>query len=444
MGYRLQRVQDFARGVRESRALAERERWSRERLERFQDERLAELARYAAEHSAFWRERLPRGRLELSELPVLTKVDLMERFDELVTDARLRRDELLAHLAEVNEDTLYLDEYRVMTSSGSSGRKAVFVYDRAAWRAILTMFLRRGAWVGLRPRLPRTRLALIGGGAPTHMSRRGAQSMNVGMHRLLGLSVTQPLDELVAALNRFQPDFINVYPSTAGLLADEQIAGRLTVSPKGITTNSEPLTPALRERLERAFLVQPTDFYATTEGVWGHECEHGSMHLFDDMCIVENVDDDLEPVAHGEVGSRLLVTNLFNRTQPLIRFEVTDLVAYDTEPCPCGRSLMRVSSLDGRAEDVLTVGGVTVHPLQFGIVTADPDVREFQVVQKGDALRLRVALRDGSAGAEERLGASLRERLAELGVSRPDVSVERVEALERSAGGKLQVVVAAR
>jgi phenylacetate-coenzyme A ligase PaaK-like adenylate-forming protein len=368
----------------------------------------------------------------------------MERFDDLVTDRRLRRDELLEHLGQIHEDALYLGEYRVMTSSGSSGRKAVFVYDRAGWRGVLTMFLRRSDWVGFRPRLPRLRLAMLGGGAPTHMSRRGAQSLDVGAHRLLGLAVTQPLDQLVRALNEFRPDFMNVYPSTAGLLADEQMAGRLRLSLRGLTTNSEPLTRGIRDRLEHAFGVRPTDFYATTEGVWGHDCPEGSMHLFDDMCIVENVDDDFRPVPDGEVGSRLLVTNLFNRVQPLIRFELTDLVAIEPEPCPCGRTLTRVRSLEGRTEDVLCLGGVAVHPLQFGVVTADPDVREFQVVQKGDALRLRVALRDGCSGVEERLRDRVRAELAELGVPRPEVSVERVDALERSPAGKLQVVVAER
>jgi phenylacetate-coenzyme A ligase PaaK-like adenylate-forming protein len=100
---------------------------------------------------------------------------------------------------------------------------------------------------------------MIGGGSPTHMSRRGAQTMDVGVHRLLALSVTQPLDELVSRLNAFKPHFVNVYPSTAGLLADEQLAGRLHLRLRGLTTNSEPLTAELRERLEQAFDVRPTD-----------------------------------------------------------------------------------------------------------------------------------------------------------------------------------------
>jgi phenylacetate-coenzyme A ligase PaaK-like adenylate-forming protein len=144
------------------------------------------------------------------------------------------------------------------------------------------------------------------------------------------------------------------------------------------------------------------------------------------------------------VGSRLLVTNLFNRVQPLIRFEVTDLIAVEPEPCPCGRSLMRVRSLEGRSDDVLELGGVTVHPLQFALVTADPDVREFLVVQESDGLRLRVALREGAEDAPARLRARLGARLEELGVANPTVEVETVEALERSAGGKLRMVVAGR
>jgi hypothetical protein len=70
MGYRMKRLQDFARGVRASGELLERERWLRERLERLQQQRLAELVGHAAAHWPFWRERLPRGRVELSELPV--------------------------------------------------------------------------------------------------------------------------------------------------------------------------------------------------------------------------------------------------------------------------------------------------------------------------------------------------------------------------------------
>ena len=443
MGYRIKRLQDFARGVRESKALLDRERWPREQLERFQQERLEELTRYAAARSPFWREHVPRGRVRLGELPITTKAELIDGFDERVTDRRLQLDTLLDHLDQIDDDALYLGEYRVMTSSGSSGRKAVFVYDRPGWSGIAAMFFRRSDWTGATPRLPRLRLAMIGGASPTHMTRRGAQTLDVGIHRLLPLAVTQPLSELVRGLNEFQPQHLYTYPSIMGQLADEQRAGRLRIAPEALVTSSEPLSPGLRDRLERAFGVRPYNFYATTEGLFGHDCAERSMHLFDDMCIVENVDEEGRPVPAGEPGARLLVTNLFNRALPLIRFEVTDLVTVESEPCPCGRTLMRLRSLEGRAEEILYLGGVTVHPLQFALVTADPDVREFQVVQQDDGLRLRVALRDGAADAPARLRDGVRGRLEKLGVPRPAVEVETVDACERSPGGKLQMIVPA-
>jgi phenylacetate-CoA ligase len=444
MGYRTKRLQDFARGLRESKALLERERWPQARLEQFRRERLQQLIRHARERSPFWRERIPAEAVRLEDIEPLSKDKLMESFDELVTDRRLRLDDLLGHLDRIEGDELHLGEYRAMTSSGSSGRKAVFVYDRPGWSGCLAMFLRRSDWTGANPRLPRLRLAFIAGAASTHMSRRAGKSLDVGLHRLLPLSVTQPLPDLVALLNDFQPDHLNGYPSVMALLAEEQMAGRLQVQPEAIFTNSEPLSPTLRTRLEQSFGVRPYNFYATTEGLYGHDCPEGSMHLFDDMCIVENVDEENQPVPPGEVGARLLVTNLFNQVQPLIRFEVSDLVALEPEPCACGRTLARVRSLEGRAEEVLEVGGVTLHPMQFALVTADPDVREFQVVQERDALRLRVALRNGSDGAQARLRKRLSGRLHDLGVASCPVTVETVDALERSPGGKLQMIVPRR
>ena len=166
------------------------------------------------------------------------------------------------------------------------------------------------------------------------------------------------------------------------------------------------------------------------------------------MCVVENVDEEGRPVPAGERGARMLITNLFNHVQPLIRLEVSDVVTLDPEPCACGRTLARMKAVDGRADDVLrlqgTGGAVAVHPLQFGVVTADHEVREFQIVQRGERLRLRVALREGAVAGEA--AARLRERVAgrltRLGVHSPEIEVETCDALERPASGKVQVVVA--
>jgi phenylacetate-CoA ligase len=447
MSYHLKRIADVGRALRVARQLAQRERWPRERLQEHQRDQLEALVRHAAALAPYYRDRIPAGPVELADLPALDKATLMERFDDIVCDRRLRRDALLEHLDGLDHDALYLGEYRAMTTSGSSGRKGLFVYDRAGFLTTAAQFLRCNEMCGVKPRVPRLKVAFIGGGAPTHMSRRGASLLSVGVHRVLSLSVTMPVPRLVEALNEFQPDYMNAYPSVAALLADEQLAGRLRIGLERMTTSSELRTPEMTERIEAAFGVRPFDVYATTEGLWGCSCEHGEgIHLFEDLALFENVDAEGRPVRDGQPGAQLLVTNLFNRAQPLIRLAISDMVTIDPEPCPCGRTLRRMRAIDGRADDVLELGGVTVHPLQFGVVTADRAVREFQVVQHGERLRLRVVLRERSAVAEatHRLRERVAERLAGLGVDGVTIEVVTCEQIERPPGGKLQMVVADR
>jgi phenylacetate-CoA ligase len=243
--YQRRRLADVAAALRLARTQTGRERRARAQLAHHQQQRLETVVRHAATHSPFYRRRLAEtGALgaepvELSRLPVLDKSLLMEHFDELVCDPRLRRDQLLDWAGQLTRDQLYLDRYRVMLTSGSSGRPGLFVYDPVGWRSIAAQFLRSSGWAGLRPSLPRQRVAWLGGAAPSHISRQGAATLAVGLHRVLSLPVTLPLPQLVEALNQFQPTYLNVYPSVAMWLADEQQAGRLRLSPQILVTAGE-------------------------------------------------------------------------------------------------------------------------------------------------------------------------------------------------------------
>jgi phenylacetate-CoA ligase len=452
--YHRRRLADFARCLPAARAGAERERWPRERLEAFQQERLDDLVRHAVARSRYYRERIarPAGPVALADLPTMDKAQMMESFDSIVCDPRLRRDELLAWVERLERDELWANRYRVMATSGSSGRKGLFAYDARGWAAVGGMFMRQSERFGLRPRLPRRRrMAIVTGSSFSHMSSQGGATLRVGIHRTLSLPMSMPLDRLVAALNDFRPEFMNVYPSIAARLAEEQEAGRLRLSLAGMSTSSELRTAALTRRLVDAFGVHPFDLYATTEGVWAAECErHDGLHLFEDTCLVENVDADGRPVPPGEPGAKILVTNLENRVQPIIRLEVSDVVEIDPEPCPCGRTLRRLRAIDGRSDDVVELPGrsgrrVKVLPIEFGLVARDRAVREFQVIQRGDALRVLVVPANGADPAlDARVARALAARLGEMGVDHPAVTVERASELPRTAGGKLQIVVAER
>jgi phenylacetate-CoA ligase len=113
--------------------------------------------------------------------------------------------------------------------------------------------VRSSSWAGLRPSLPRQRLAFLGGAAPSHVSRHWAATLAIGLHRVLALPVTLLLPQLVEALNRYQPTYLNVYPSVAMWLAGEQQAGRLRLSPQMLVTAAELRTPEMTRRLQDAF-----------------------------------------------------------------------------------------------------------------------------------------------------------------------------------------------
>ena len=459
--YQWRHVADLAAALRLARAQIGGEHGTRAELARHQQERLEVVVRHAATHSPFYRRyfaetgALADGPVQLTRLPVLDKSLLMEHFDELVCDPRLRRDDLLDWVGRITRDQLYLDCYRVVLTSGSSGRPGLFVYDAAGWRSIAAGLMRGTTWYGLRPTLPRQRMAFVGGTSPSHISRQAA-TIGIGVHRVLAVPITLPLPRIVQALNEFQPTYLQAYPSAATWLVDEQHAGRLRVSPRILVTVAELRTPQMTQRLQEAFEVRPFDLYGSSEGLFGSECEHHQgIHLFEDTTLVENVDADGQPVPPGQPGARLLVTNLYNLVQPLLRLEVTDVVTLDPDPCPCGRILARMKTIYGRSDDVLSLsardgGQVAVHPLHFALLTRDPQVGEFQVIQEGPLLRVLVVPRHPSSpaaaasddGLETRLSHTIAQQLLGLGVQDPQVTVERRSELARTAGGKLKLVIA--
>ena len=184
-------------------------------------------------------------------------------------------------------------------------------------------------------------------------------------------------------------------------------------------------------------------------GLFGSDASTTKHPLFEDPPWSRSRPDGHR--CRRQPGARLLVTNLYNLVQPLLRLEVTDLVTLDPDPCPCGRTMVRVSTIHGRSDDVLSLaardgGRVAVHPLHFALLTRDPQVREFQVVQDGPVLRILIVPRHATAAGnndlETRLDQAVTQQLLKLGVHDPQISVERRQQLPRSAGGKLKLVIA--
>jgi phenylacetate-CoA ligase len=443
----IRRLSDCAGTVRHYRRLTA-VGTPREELLALQRRRLVQTARHAAAASPLYRE-LYAGieladDLDVRALPVVTKAMLMERFDEWVTDPRLRLSEVEAHLERVRGDELYLGSYRCMPTGGTTGRKGVFVYDRDEWRQCLTAFLRWSELTGLRPRLPRRlRVATVGATSPLHMTARFSLSIDLGLYAMRRLDARTPLRELVAALNGHRPEHLVAYSSMASLLAVEQLEGRLHIAPRVVCTTSEVRTEEMTANIRAAWAVEPFDLYGTTEGLYAGDClHHQGMHVFEDLGLIEVLDERGDPVPDGVPGAKLLITSFTKRTQPLLRYEVSDMVALTTAPCPCGRPLARMVSVHGRSDDILRMTGtdgrtIAVHPLTLRSPMAGiSELRQYKIVHDDDGLHVLVVLRDAVPADEVSLhiDATLRSKLLVAGVADPRLEVTVVAELPREPG----------
>jgi phenylacetate-coenzyme A ligase PaaK-like adenylate-forming protein len=230
------------------------------------------------------------------------------------------------------------------------------------------------------------------------------------------------------------------YSSTAGLLAERQLAGDLTIAPRWILTGGEVLGDDIRGRIVAAFDREPFDGYGTTEvGVVAVECDrHAGLHVFEDQVLIEIVDDDYRPVPAGRPGTRLLVTNLLNRTQPLIRYELNDLVTASPEPCACGRPFPLLKKIEGRSDDILELpargGGTTkVHPVTLRSPLAGiAALSEYRIVYTAGELHVDAVLAGADGlGVCQEIELSLGAALAESGAQPPPIHVESVAAIPR-------------
>lgn len=428
--------------LRARSVLASRDRWTRDELLAHQARALAELRGFAIARSPFYRQ-FHRGReaAPLTALPVLTKATLMERFDELVTDREVRLNEVEAHLASAGPTDLFRGRYRVAATGGTTGRRGVFLADRSEWTSVLASYARANDWAGVPAGLRhRLRVAVVSSRNPSHQSSIVGATLASPIVPTLRLDASDPLERTTRALNTFMPESLVGYASVLRALAEEQLAGRLAISPRAVMSASEVLTDETRARIRAAFGIEPFNVYAATEtaGV-ASECQHHRLHRYEDLVIAEIVGEDGQPVAPGEFGAKLLVTVLLSRTQPLIRYELTDRVRASMDACPDGRPFALLDAIEGREEDVLHLQGVAIHPNVFHTALERVPVAAWQVVEEPSGLLILLA-RPTEVVVDADVAGGVQAGLRQAGADGVTVRVERVDAIPRTALGKAPLV----
>lgn len=237
-----------------------------------------------------------------------------------------------------------------------------------------------------------------------------------------------------------------------------------TITEMGVNVNAlslkyglfgaEPWSEAVRAELQEKLKIIATDNYGLSEvmspGVAGECSERRGLHINEDHFFVEVVDPEtLEPVPVGKTGE-LVITTLTKEAFPLLRFRTRDLTSFIAEPCPCGRTFVRMNKVLGRTDDMIKIRGITVFPSQIESVLFDIEGREpaYQIIverkESGDALTVLVEVSESMFFDQVRKQRDFIEGLkarlvAEVGIP---IEVKPVEknSLERSEGKARRVI----
>lgn len=420
----------------------DRETLSREELTRLQSERLRETVIHATENVPFYHEAFERAGIDpetiesiddIARLPFTTKDDLRETYPDgmfAVSKGEIRR---------------------IHASSGTTGKSKIVAYTEAdldLWSEVMARSL---AASGVSP--GDTVQNAYGYGLFT-----GGLGVHYGVERLgatvipIGGGQTQRQIELLRDL---ESDVLTCTPSYALYLAESARNDGLNPRDFALSTviiGAEPCTQPMREAIEAALDVTAVDIYGLSEiigpGVSNecHEAQDG-LHIWEDQFYPEVIDPATgEPLPEGEEGE-LVLTSLTKEALPIIRYRTGDLTTLNDEQCACGRTMVRMDNVTGRADDLLIVRGVNVYPSQIESVVLEfdgvlPHYR-IDLEREGelDTIEITVELDEGFDGDRNALENRIRERLQNVLTLSPDaLTLVDYGEIERTEVGKVKRV----
>jgi phenylacetate-CoA ligase len=341
----------------------------RAELERLQLRRVRRVLAHAAGHVGYWRDVLRSARLtvddvrtldDLRHVPALTPEAVRENiYFDLLSDSRRG-----AHLAKC-------------TTSGATGEPRAVFLDRLTRDTRWANLMRHRAWTGLRPG---ERVLRLG-----HVPPAGRLRGLIPRADVLAVAAVDAafVERVAARVRALRPAILEADAEVLRVLASAIDRRAREPSMRAVVVTGQTLADDLRHLVERRLGAPVFGRYGAREvGPIAQECEAGRWHVNAESCVVE-VERDGRPAAEGEPGD-LVVTDLTNRSVPLIRYRLGDVAAISWRRCECGRGLPVLERLDGRPEASIVVGdGRCVPSSVFGDLLGEHEfaVRRWQVVQ---------------------------------------------------------------
>jgi putative adenylate-forming enzyme len=365
------------------RALQEKRKFSkfstREQLLDWQNQKIQQFLPWVMKHSPFYRKWIGNHLENFFLIPLLTKKNMMENFTELNT-AHVSKEAAfeIAISAEKNRNfSKKLSHLTVGLSSGTSGNRGLFLVSDQE----------RAQYVGrmLAKALPgslfaKNRVAFFMRANSNLYS--GSES---GRLSFQFFDMLTPWQDHLSALQILNPTLLFAPPSALLMLADAQKREEINISPLKIFSIAETLDPLDAKSINAVFKQPLHQIYQCTEGFLAITCAHGTLHLNEDSVHVE-------PHWLNEEKTKFspIITDLYRKTQPIIRYLLNDILTLSPEPCACGSVFQAIESIEGRMDDLLYFKNkktdetpVSVFPdlIRRAILLASPEIEEYTAEQ---------------------------------------------------------------
>jgi putative adenylate-forming enzyme len=384
-------------------------RWrSRVRFDEWRTRRLEEQLAWVARHSAFYREHFQRNDRDVTDLtkwPIVTKRVMMSRIADFLTQTV--EPDLLQQVCANPLEPLPLTKTGLSlgTSSGTTGSLGVFVVS-ARERAVLggltlARLLRGPIWQ------PQKVAFFLRANSPVY----GA--VGKALIRFEFFSLADPFPRLLERLEALNPTILIAPPSMLNRIAEAIRLAKIRIQPQQVISVAEVLENGDRDILRATFRTPVDEVYQATEGFLGATCRCGELHWNEDWIFIER-----EPLGDGRYTP--IITDLFRRTQPIVRYRLDDLIIDRETRCPCGSIFQVIERIEGRSDDVIhlprldqpnQIGWLFPDYVRLGVTAALPQVEDFRVVQTGLA-ELSVSIRPPlETGSEAFLGRMQKELL---------------------------------
>jgi putative adenylate-forming enzyme len=415
--------------------------WGTQDIERYRNNKLRDIVNYAAGHSPFFRSLYRDHKLsDFHALPSVNKEIMMDNFSGYNTLC-LEKAELENFALRVEQKRDFSSRYRNLNigmSSGTSGNKGLIITTRREELYLKAMYFSR---LVLPPRQKLNCAFILRVSSP-------AFAFGLFGHRLTYINQLQPIEQIISAISMLNPNVVSAPPSMLNLLADESASGRLKVRPALVYSYAEVLYPDVRDHITRVFGCPIHEIYQGSEGCYAMTCREGRLHINEDVVFLELFNRDCSRTMPGNPCFRLLVTDLHKHSQPVIRYELNDIITISPEPCPCGSQFRVIASVQGRADNLfwgLRNGSLRkqfVYPdyIARKIISISGQIRDYQVIQNGYTdITVRLLLNQGAdiSRISPMITAGIREIFRTYDCREPVVNVEIGEPVRNIRSQKL-------